>query len=287
MYDFDSLNDRRNTYSLKWDVAENELPMWVADMDFRTAPEITEAIEKRAAHGIFGYTVIPDEWYDAYIGWWKERHGLDINKDELIFCTGVVPAISSMVRKLTTPAEKVIVMTPVYNIFFNSVLNNGRQVLESPLKYENGEYRIDFDDLEKKLSAAEKSAKELEETRQALTAEQNKCAELEHHLEAERRAAEDSRASAADTADELAVLREKADKLEELSVKYSQMESENNALKAANSDDGGDPGELAREVESLKKRLDEALAEARDLKKTNASLNRQLNEMLEDGQLTL
>ena len=70
-------------------------------------------------------------------------------------------------------------------------------------------------------------------------------------------------------------------------MKYSQMESENNALKAANSDDGGDPGELAREVESLKKRLDEALAEARDLKKTNASLNRQLNEMLEDGQLTL
>ena len=152
MYDFDSLNDRRNTYSLKWDVAENELPMWVADMDFRTAPEITEAIEKRAAHGIFGYSVIPDEWFDAYIGWWKEHHGLSINKDELIFCTGVVPAISSMVRKLTTPAEKVVVMTPVYNIFFNSVLNNGRQVLESQLKYENGEYRIDFDDLEKKLS---------------------------------------------------------------------------------------------------------------------------------------
>lgn len=152
MYDFDKLNDRRNTCSLKWDVAENELPMWVADMDFMTAPEITAAIEKRAAQGIFGYTVIPDEWYDAYIGWWKSRHGLDISREELIFCTGVVPAISSMVRKLTTPAEKVLVMTPVYNIFFNSVLNNGRQVIKSQLKYDGAEYQIDFDDLEKKLS---------------------------------------------------------------------------------------------------------------------------------------
>lgn len=151
-YDFDTPTERRNTNSLKWDVAQGELPMWVADMDFQTAPEIREAIMKRAEHGIFGYSVIPDTWYEAYIQWWKTRHGYTMERDWLIFCTGVVPAISSIVRKLTTPAEKVLIQTPVYNIFFNSILNNGRQVLESPLRYDGKEYRIDFADLEEKLS---------------------------------------------------------------------------------------------------------------------------------------
>ncbi len=151
-YDFDSPTDRRGTYSLKWEVAENELPMWVADMDFPAAPEITRAISERAAHGVFGYTNVPDEWYAAYTGWWKERHGFEIKRDWLMFCTGVVPAISSIVRKLTTVGENVLVQTPVYNIFFNSIVNNGRNVLENPLIYENGSYRIDFADLEAKLS---------------------------------------------------------------------------------------------------------------------------------------
>ena len=108
-YDFDTVINRKNTASLKWDVAENELPMWVADMDFQTAPEIREVIEQRAVHGVFGYSVIPDEWYDAYTGWWKKRHGFEMDKDWLIFCTGVIPAISSIVRKITTPAEKVVI----------------------------------------------------------------------------------------------------------------------------------------------------------------------------------
>ena len=151
-YDFDTPVNRRGTNSLKWDVAENELPMWVADMDFQTAPEVRDAIQTRAAHGVFGYSIVPDEWYDAYTGWWERRHGFRLEKDWLIFCTGVVPAISSAVRKLTTPAEKVLIQTPVYNIFFNSILNNGRQVLESPLAYRDGEYDIDFEDLERKLS---------------------------------------------------------------------------------------------------------------------------------------
>ena len=151
-YDFDSVINRRGTGSLKWDVKENELPMWVADMDFRTAPEITEAIEKRVLHGVYGYSVMPEEWYDAYTSWWKDRHGLEMERDGLIFCTGVVPAISSAVRKLTTPAEKVLIQTPVYNIFFNSILNNGRQVEECPLRYENGVYDVDFEELEEKLS---------------------------------------------------------------------------------------------------------------------------------------
>lgn len=149
---FDEKTDRRHTGSMKWDVTEKELPMWVADMDFQTAPQITEAIIKRAQHGVFGYTLIEDEWYDAYQNWWKTRHEWSIEKEWLIFCTGVVPAISSIVRKMTTTAEKVVVMTPVYNIFFNSIINNGRFILESPLHYENGAYEIDFADLEEKLS---------------------------------------------------------------------------------------------------------------------------------------
>ena len=121
IYDFDTPVNRRNTSSLKWDVSENELPMWVADMDFKTAPEIHEAIKRRAESGIFGYTVIPKEWQEAYAEWWRKRHGFEMQKEYLIFCTGVVPAISSIVRKLTTPAEKVLIQTPVYNIFFNSI----------------------------------------------------------------------------------------------------------------------------------------------------------------------
>ena len=99
-YNFDEIIDRKNTGSLKWDVPDGELPMWVADMDFRTAPAVTEAIAERASHGIFGYTVVPDEWYEAYQSWWSSRHHFEIEKDWLIFCTGVVPAISSVVRKM-------------------------------------------------------------------------------------------------------------------------------------------------------------------------------------------
>ncbi len=151
-YNFDEIVDRRNTNSLKWDVKDNELPMWVADMDFMTSPAITEALIRRAEHGIYGYSIIPDKWYDSYISWWERRHGFTIKKEWLMFCTGVIPAISSTVRKLTTPAEKVVIQTPVYNIFFNSILNNGRVVLENRLIYKDGEYSIDFDDLEMKLA---------------------------------------------------------------------------------------------------------------------------------------
>ena len=121
-YDFDTVISRKGTDSLKWNVKEDVLPMWVADMDFKTAPEIIDAVRKRADHGIFGYSEVPDEWYDAYISWWKTRHGFTMDKEWLIFCTGVIPAISSTVRKLTTPNENVVIQTPVYNIFFNSII---------------------------------------------------------------------------------------------------------------------------------------------------------------------
>lgn len=151
-FQFDESVDRRNTGSMKWDVAKGELPMWVADMDFRTAPGIIEEITGRAKQGVFGYTVLTDEWYQSYQTWWKKRHDFEIRKEWLVFCTGVVPAISSIVRKVTTVGENVVVLTPVYNIFFNSILNNGRNVLESRLKYDGSRYRINLDDLEEKLS---------------------------------------------------------------------------------------------------------------------------------------
>ena len=151
-YDFDSIIDRWNTDSYKWNIREGELPMWVADMDFEVAPEIKEAMNERLEHGVFGYSVIPDRWYKAYQNWWRERHHFDIEKNWLVFCTGVVPAISTCVRKLTEVGDNVLVQTPVYNIFFNSIRNNGRNIVASPLKLTSLHYEMDFDDLEKKLS---------------------------------------------------------------------------------------------------------------------------------------
>lgn len=152
-YHFDDLIERRGTNSLKWDTAvPGELPMWVADMDFQTAPEILAVIKARAAAGIFGYSSIPDAWYEAICGWWQERHEFKIERDWLLFSGGVVPTVSSVIRKLTTPGENVLVQTPVYPVFFNSIVNNGRCVLESRLRYNGAAYEIDEADLERKLA---------------------------------------------------------------------------------------------------------------------------------------
>lgn len=151
-YDFDEIINRHGTYSFKWDIGENELPMWVADMDFKTAPEIITALTERAQHGVFGYTIVPDEWYEAYISWWKNNHGVEYHKDELIFSTGVIPIISSCVRKLTTAGENVLIMTPVYNVFYNCIKNNGRNVVEFTLDYDGEEYTVDFEKLEAALA---------------------------------------------------------------------------------------------------------------------------------------
>lgn len=152
MYDFSKLTNRKETNSLKWDVEANELPMWVADMDFETAPEIVEALQKRLDHKIFGYNIVPDEYFESIQNWWSSRHEFKIEKEWMMFCTGVVPAISSIVRKMTTVGENVLIQAPVYNIFYNSILNNGRHVLSSDLIYDGNEYSIDFKDLEEKLS---------------------------------------------------------------------------------------------------------------------------------------
>ena len=152
MYDFDKLTNRFGTLSYKWDVKSDELPMWVADMDFEVAPPIKKAIVDRANHGIFGYSATPDEFFEAVSGYWERRHGYRIPTEQMVYSNGVVAAISSIVRKLTTPAENVLIQAPVYNIFYNSILNNGRNVLSSDLVYDGSEYSIDFDDLEKKLA---------------------------------------------------------------------------------------------------------------------------------------
>ena len=152
MANFDKVVNRRGTGSLKWDVKENELPMWVADMDFPTAPCITDAVLKKAKSGVFGYQIVPDEWYAAIINWWRRRHRFKIDKSWLCFTTGVVPAITSCVKRLTNIGDNVVVLTPVYDIFFHSIENTGRHTLECPLAYKYKKYSIDFSDLESKLA---------------------------------------------------------------------------------------------------------------------------------------
>ena len=151
-YDFDKATDRRKFDTLKWDMPDGTLPMWVADMDFECAPEIRRAVEERAAHGIFGYSYVPREYFESVADFFERLTGYRHDPEDMIFSTGVVAIISSCVRKLTTPAEKVLIQAPVYNIFYNSILNNGRVVVSSDLVYENGEYHIDFEDLEEKMS---------------------------------------------------------------------------------------------------------------------------------------
>lgn len=149
-YDFDKTIDRRATNSYKWDSApEDVLPMWVADMDFRTAPAIIDALQKCVAHGIFGYTRVPDAYYDAVTSWFSRRHGWDIDREWIIYTSGVVPAVSAVIKALTVPGDKVIVQTPVYNCFFSSIRNNGCEIVSNPLRRTADTYEMDFDALER------------------------------------------------------------------------------------------------------------------------------------------
>lgn len=149
-YDFDKTIDRRATNSYKWDSApEGVLPMWVADMDFRTAPAIINALQKRVAHGIFGYTRVPDAYYGAVTSWFSRRHGWDIDREWIIYTSGVVPAVSAVIKALTVPGDKVIVQTPVYNCFFSSIRNNGCEIVSNPLRRTADTYEMDFDALER------------------------------------------------------------------------------------------------------------------------------------------
>lgn len=153
-YDFDKQIPRRGTDSYKWDSASDEavLPMWVADMDFHTAPAIVDALRQRVEHGIFGYTRVPDRYYAAVTGWFARRHGWSIDREWIIYTSGVVPALSAVIKALTIPGDKVLVQTPVYNCFFSSIRNNGCEMVSSPLLLANHTFAIDYDDLERKAS---------------------------------------------------------------------------------------------------------------------------------------
>lgn len=157
---FDTAPYRRGSGSYKWDSeagAGDVIPLWVADMDFKTAPVVIEALRRRVEHGVFGYTLVDDEYYAALRGWFAERHGYTIDTRQVIYTSGVVPALSAIIKALTKPGEGVIVQTPVYNCFFSSIRNNGCRIVESPLIREeiSGDtftYRMDFEDLERKAA---------------------------------------------------------------------------------------------------------------------------------------
>ena len=150
-YDFDTVIPRRGTNSYKWDTPAEEgvLPMWVADMDFRTAPAITEALQRRVAHGVFGYTRVPDAYYEAVTGWFARRHGWSFDPAWIIYTSGVVPAVSAIIKAMTRPGDTVIVQTPAYNCFYSSIRNNGCLLGSNRLLEDGGRYTIDYEGLER------------------------------------------------------------------------------------------------------------------------------------------
>ena len=182
MYDFDKPINRQGTHCVKWDMAPHSapegattlnsklstlnselIPLWVADMDFEAAPAIREALQKRVEHGVFGYAIVQDSYYDAVINWYERRHQWHIEREWIQYTTGVVPAISAVIKALTMPGERVLIMTPVYNCFFSSIRNNGCEVLESKLVPVNCAptqeaaspaltYSVDWDDFERKCA---------------------------------------------------------------------------------------------------------------------------------------
>ena len=156
-YNFDEIVTRRHTGCVKWDEprplsieGEDVIPLWVADMDFKAAPAIQEAVIKRAQHGVYGYTVVEDDYFDAVISWFKRRHQWPIQREWMLYTTGVVPAMSVAIKALTLPGERVLILSPDYNCFFSSIHNNGCEVLESVLQFndDSNRFEIDWQDFE-------------------------------------------------------------------------------------------------------------------------------------------
>jgi cystathionine beta-lyase len=161
-YDFNQLINREGTSSVKYDLREaifgreDVIPMWVADMDFPVPPFVADAVRKRAEHPIYGYSIIPESYYQAIINWQKKRYGWEIEKDWILFSPGVVTGLNIIVQAMTEPGDQIIVQPPVYFPFFSSVNNNGRKLLYNQLIEKDGVYSIDFDDLEKKMAGGAK-----------------------------------------------------------------------------------------------------------------------------------
>ncbi len=153
-YNFDELIERRGTNCVKWDESPSPdvIPLWVADMDFRVAPAIQQALQQRVEHGVFGYNIVPESYYEAVISWFHRRHQWDIQRSWILYTTAVVPAMSCVIKALTMPGEKVLILSPAYNCFFSSIKNNGCEVLESPLKAVDDTFEVDFIDFEAKCA---------------------------------------------------------------------------------------------------------------------------------------
>ena len=153
-YDFDTILDRQHTNSEKWNVKPGELPMTTADMDFKTAPEIMQAMKNKINAGAFGYEYPSQEYFDAVAHWYKTEHNAEAQTSWMRFATGVIPSITASVNHLSHTGDNVLLMEPVYNTFYNSILNSGRHALASQLKYDRSTYTysVDWDDLEEKMS---------------------------------------------------------------------------------------------------------------------------------------
>ena len=154
MFDFDEVVERRGTGCVKWDECPNDgvIPLWVADMDFRVAPAIQKALQQRVEHGVFGYNIVPESYYDAVISWFRRRHQWEIQCQWILYTTAVVPAMSCVIKALTMPGEKVLILSPAYNCFFSSIKNNGCEVLESALRRVDDTFEVDFIDFEAKCA---------------------------------------------------------------------------------------------------------------------------------------
>ena len=151
---FDETIVRRGTNCVKWDETELDdvIPLWVADMDFRVAPAIQEALRRRVEHGVFGYNIVPESYYEAVISWFRRRHQWTIQRGWILYTTAVVPAMSVVIKALTMPGEKVLILSPAYNCFFSSIRNNGCEVLESSLKRRDERFEVDWQDFESKCA---------------------------------------------------------------------------------------------------------------------------------------
>ena len=147
-YNFDQIVDRKGTDSYKWDVQDNELPMWVADMDFAILPEVVTAIKERLEIPAFGYCGVPKEYYEAYCSWWKRNHHVDLTIDDMTFSSGVVASIDSIFKHILPKGSGVIIQTPVYHVFEHCIRNNGLKTINNQLLYDGRDYHINFDNLE-------------------------------------------------------------------------------------------------------------------------------------------
>lgn len=156
-YNFDEIIDRKNNHSTKYNElmkkfgTDDVIPLWIADMDFKTAEPIIKAVEEKARHGIFGYVYRPDEYFQSFINWQKRQHNWNVDKELLSFSIGVVPALATLVKQFSEKGDKILIQTPVYSEFYDINHDNGRTVIENKFSEKDGEYFLDLKDLENKL----------------------------------------------------------------------------------------------------------------------------------------